>query len=55
MLFLIFLQSGQSYSIGGVEKKMWFPPDFGEQTLDKRSGLFLDPDHVFTKETMLSK
>jgi len=46
--FLIFT-IWQSYSIGGVEKKMWFPPDFGEQPLDKRAGLFLDPEHVFRK------
>src|SRR5271154_6630613 len=44
--FLIFT-IWQSYSIGGVEKKLWFPPDFGEQTLDKRAGLFFDPNHVF--------
>ena len=44
--FLIF-NLWQSYSIGGVEKKMWFPPDFGEQPLDKRAGLYLNPEHVY--------
>jgi signal peptidase I len=46
--FLIFTV-WQSYSIGGIEHKIWFPPDFGEQPLDKRAGIFLDPDHVYHK------
>ena len=44
--FLIF-NLWQNYSIGGVEKKIWFPPDFGEEPLDKRAGLYLEPDHVY--------
>src|SRR6267142_1849078 len=44
--FLIF-NLWQAYTIGGVEKKMWFPPDFGEQPLDKRAGLYLNPEHVY--------
>jgi signal peptidase I len=46
--FLI-LNLKQSIWIGGVEHTIWFPPDFGEQPLDKRAGFFLDPDHVFHK------
>jgi signal peptidase I len=46
--FLIF-NIKQSLSIGGVEQTIWFPPDFGEQAIDKRAGLFLDPDHVYHK------
>ena len=42
--FLIF-NIKQSLTIGGVEHTLWFPPDFGEQTLVKRAGL--DPKHVF--------
>jgi signal peptidase I len=39
----------QSVWIGGVEHTIWFPPDFGEQPIDKRAGFFLDPDHVYHK------
>ena len=46
--FLIF-NLKQTFSIGGVEQTIWFPPDFGEQPLDKRAGLFLDPEHIFHK------
>ena len=44
--FLIF-NIKQTLSIGGIEQALWFPPDFGEQPIDKRAGLFLDPDHVY--------
>jgi signal peptidase I len=46
--FLIF-NLKQSIWIGGVEHVLWFPPDFGEQPLEKRAGLFLDQGHVFHK------
>jgi signal peptidase I len=46
--FLIF-NLKQSIWIGGVEHTLWLPPDFGEQPIEKRAGLFLDPDHVFHK------
>jgi len=44
MHFLIF-NIRQSFSIGGVEHVMWFPPDYGEQSLAARAGL--DPGHVY--------
>lgn len=44
--FLIF-NIWQAYTIGGVEHKIWFPPDCGEQPLDRRAGLYLNPDHVY--------
>jgi signal peptidase I len=37
----------QSFSIGGVTHTIWFPPDFGESTLQYRAGLF--PERVFHK------
>ena len=46
--FLIF-NIKQTFMIGGVEHTIWFPPDFGEQPLEKRAGFFLDPDHVYHK------
>jgi len=46
--FLIF-NLKQTISIGGVEQTMWFPPDFGEQPVEKRAGIFLDPDHIYHK------
>ena len=46
--FLI-LNLKQSIWIGGIEHTIWFPPDFGEQPLEKRAGFFLDPEHVFHK------
>jgi signal peptidase I len=46
--FLIF-NLKQSIYVGGVEHTIWFPPDFGEQPLERRAGLFLDPDHYFKK------
>jgi len=44
--FLIFNLS-QTFSIGGVEQTMWFPPDYGEADLAHRAGL--DPSHVYHK------
>jgi signal peptidase I len=44
--FLIFTIK-QSLTIGGVEHTLWFPPDFGEQSVVKRAGL--DLEHVFHK------
>jgi len=38
MHFLIF-NIRQSMTIGGVEHVTWFPPDYGEQTLEQRAGL----------------
>jgi len=46
--FLI-LNLKQSIWIGGVEHVMWFPPDFGEASIEKRAGFFRNPDHVFHK------
>ncbi|MDD5140236.1 MAG: signal peptidase I [Verrucomicrobiales bacterium] len=46
--FLIF-NIKQSIWIGGIEHTLWFPPDFGEQPIEKRAGLFLDPEHFFHK------
>ena len=42
--FLIF-NIKQSLWIGGVEHTLWFPPDFGEQSVVKRAGL--DPAHSY--------
>lgn len=42
--FLIF-NLMQSIKIGNETQTLWFPPDFGEQTLDRRAGL--DPEHVY--------
>ena len=44
--FLIF-SIKQTISIGGVEQTIWFPPDFGEQSVAKRAGL--DPSRVYRK------
>jgi signal peptidase I len=44
--FLIF-NIKQTISIGGVEQTIWFPPDFGEQSLATRAGL--NPQHVYHK------
>ena len=44
--FLIF-NIKQSLTIGGVEHTMWFPPDFGEQSWLRRSGL--EPGHFYKK------
>lgn len=44
--FLIF-NVKQSIWIGGVEHTLWFPPDFGEQSVDKRAGFFLNPNRVY--------
>ena len=44
--FLIF-NIEQTLSIGGKPQSLWFPPDCGEQPLERRAGL--DPDHVYKK------
>ena len=44
--FLIF-NIEQTLSIGGKPQTLWFPPDCGEQPLERRAGL--DPDHVYKK------
>ena len=44
--FLIF-NIQQTISIGGKPQTIWFPPDCGEQPLERRAGL--DPDHVYKK------
>lgn len=44
--FLIF-NLKQTLTIGGVEHTLWFPPDFGEQPLLRRSGL--EPGHYYHK------
>ena len=44
--FLIF-NIKQSLTIGGVEHVMWFPPDYGEQTLEQRANL--ERGHVYHK------
>jgi signal peptidase I len=42
--FLIF-NLKQTLWIGGVPQTIWFPPDYGEQTLANRAGL--DREHVY--------
>jgi signal peptidase I len=48
--FLIF-NIKQTIWIGGVAHTMWFPPDFGEEPMEFRSGLMmkhlLNPDRVY--------
>jgi signal peptidase I len=44
--FLIF-NIEQTLTIGGKSQTLWFPPDCGEQPLERRAGL--DPDHVYQK------
>jgi signal peptidase I len=44
--FLIF-DIQQTIVIGGHAQTIWFPPDCGEQPLERRAGL--DPDHVYHK------
>jgi signal peptidase I len=44
--FLIF-NIKQTLTIGGVAHTLWFPPDFGEQTLIRRAGL--EPAHIYKK------
>lgn len=39
MKFLIF-NIKQSFMLGGVKQTIWFPPDFGEEDLQHRAGLF---------------
>ncbi len=42
--FLIF-NIEQTFIIGGHAQTVWFPPDCGEQPLERRAGL--DPEHVY--------
>jgi signal peptidase I len=42
--FLIF-NLWQSFWIGGVEHTMWFPPDYGEEDLPHRAGMFLGREY----------
>lgn len=44
--FLIF-NIKQTFSIDGVEQTIWFPPDFGEEDLRYRAGIF--PGRVYKK------
>ncbi|HEU6449180.1 MAG TPA: signal peptidase I [Verrucomicrobiae bacterium] len=44
--FLIF-NIKQSFTIGGVEQTIWFPPDFGESDLRRRAGIL--PGRVYHK------
>ncbi|HEX5399960.1 MAG TPA: signal peptidase I [Verrucomicrobiae bacterium] len=44
--FLIF-NIEQTIAIGGKSQIIWFPPDFGEQPMERRAGL--SPDHVYHK------
>lgn len=52
--FLIF-NIKQTFSIGGIEHTMWFPPDYGESQIPGmdpfvfRARLFEHPDHVYHK------
>jgi len=46
--FLIF-NIWQTIVIGGVEQTIWFPPDYGEQTLVARAALYPKQGHVFHK------
>lgn len=39
----------QTIQIGGVTHWIWFPPDYGGSTLDRRSGLHLRADKVYQK------
>ena len=51
--FLIF-NLKQVVRIGGYNQTIWLPPDYGEQPLEKRAGLFLQPDRVYHKgETVI--
>jgi len=47
MTRLLIFNLKQSFSIGGAEQVIWFPPDFGEQSLAARAGL--DPGHIYHK------
>jgi signal peptidase I len=44
--FLIF-NIKQTFAIGGVQQTIWFPPDFGEEDLRYRAGMF--PGKVYQK------
>ncbi|MGD0744755.1 MAG: signal peptidase I [Verrucomicrobiota bacterium] len=56
--FLIF-NIKQTIWIGGVAHTMWFPPDFGEESMEWRSGLMmkhlLNPERVYHKGEDLVK
>ena len=56
--FLIF-NIKQTIWIGGVAHTVWFPPDFGEEPMEFRSGLamkhFLNPERVYHKGEELVK
>ena len=56
--FLIF-NIKQTLWIGGVAHTMWFPPDFGEEPMEYRSGLMmkhlLNPDRIYHKGEDLVK
>ena len=56
--FLIF-NIKQTIWIGGVAHTMWFPPDFGEEPMEYRSGLVmklsLNPERVYHKGEDLVK
>jgi len=44
---LLIFNLKQSFTIGGVEHTIWFPPDYGESDLPHRAGLF--PGRVYHK------
>ncbi|MGA3284720.1 MAG: signal peptidase I [Verrucomicrobiota bacterium] len=56
--FLIF-NIKQTIWVGGVAHTMWFPPDFGEESMEYRSGLMmkhlLNPERVYHKGEDLVK
>ncbi|HXR03618.1 MAG TPA: S26 family signal peptidase [Verrucomicrobiae bacterium] len=56
--FLIF-NIKQTIWVGGVAHTMWFPPDFGEEPMELRSGLvmkhLLNPDRIYHKGEELVK
>jgi len=45
----ILIPYEQSVWIGGVEQKIWFPPDMGEVPIEVRAGLSNNSHHVFHK------
>ncbi len=56
--FLIF-NIKQTIWVGGVAHTMWFPPDYGEEPMEYRSGLMmkhlLNPDRIYHKGEDLVK
>jgi signal peptidase I len=36
---ILIFNISQKIKIGGLEQTIWFPPDYGEQTLERRAGL----------------